>query len=108
MHCEYRLESVEGPRVVMVLVAKLRCSWSMFCLSRCSSAATGFPVTLRDEDITTPFPRDLADIASVSARPYNPYTANDIDGLKGSVTTHDDVTVRDLYRRTFQHVHERP
>lgn len=57
-------------------------SWAVFAIDRCGALATGYSAGIRDEDITTPFGRHLADIAS------------------GMVTERDDVTVRDLYKGT--------
>lgn len=54
-------------------------SWAIFALDRCGALCTGYPASLRDEDITTPFPLGYADIVS------------------GNVSERDDRTVRDLY-----------
>ena len=43
-------------------------SWAVYVVDRCGASATGFPAGLRDEDITTPFPRPMPDIVSVSAK----------------------------------------
>ena len=59
---------------------RIHAFWAVFAIDRCGSLATGYPAGIRDEDITTPFGRHLADIAS------------------GAVSERDDVTVRDLYR----------
>ena len=42
-------------------------SWAVYLLDRCGAASTGFSAGLLDDDIITPFPRPLADIASVSS-----------------------------------------
>jgi hypothetical protein len=42
------------------------CSWAVYSIERSAAFATGFPAALADADITTPFARPLADIASVS------------------------------------------
>lgn len=41
-------------------------SWAVFSLDRSSSAMTGFSSEFADDDVTTPWPRELSDIASVS------------------------------------------
>lgn len=37
-------------------------------IQRACELATSFPLSISDDDVTTPFARDLADIASVSLR----------------------------------------
>jgi hypothetical protein len=59
---------------------RIHAFWAVFAIDRCGSIATGYPAGFRDEDITTPFGRSLADICS------------------GAVSERDDMTVRDLYR----------
>ncbi|KAK1921689.1 hypothetical protein DB88DRAFT_443137, partial [Papiliotrema laurentii] len=58
-------------------------SWSILAVERTGALATGFPCGIADADIITPFPRAFGDIAS------------------RSVTQHDDLTIRDLYRHTY-------
>lgn len=41
------------------------CSWIVFIVERAGALATGFPSTIRDEDILTPFGKPLNDISSV-------------------------------------------
>ncbi|EAL22312.1 hypothetical protein CNBB4870 [Cryptococcus deneoformans B-3501A] len=51
-------------------------------LERAGALATGFPSTIRDEDILTPFGKPLSDISSQN------------------VTLHDDITITDMYHDT--------
>jgi hypothetical protein len=86
--------------------------------------------SFRDNDITTPWPRELSDIASVSlfllfylndptpacVTPHKNGKGKEMDRTKekrkadkqGMVTLQDDVTLRDLYRADrYQHSNER-
>jgi hypothetical protein len=86
--------------------------------------------SFRDNDITTPWPRELSDIASVSlcllilfqcpppacVTLYKNGKGKEMDGTRekrkadkqGMVTLQDDVTLRDLYRADrYQHTNER-
>ncbi|ODO08602.1 hypothetical protein L198_00333 [Cryptococcus wingfieldii CBS 7118] len=55
-------------------------SWCVYSIERCGALATGFPSSLNDGDIITPFGRPIDEIASQT------------------VTSADDTSVRDLYR----------
>lgn len=45
------------------------CSWCIYSVDRCGALATGFPSSISDDDILTPFGRPLDDISSVSLQP---------------------------------------
>ncbi|WWD21638.1 hypothetical protein CI109_106124 [Kwoniella shandongensis] len=68
------------PEDAIELAERVHAFWCVYAIERCGALATGFPSAIRDEDITTPFGRPFDDIASQS------------------VTQHDDITIRDLYR----------
>lgn len=74
-----RIFLLPPPEDAVELGERIHAFWSVFAIDRCGALATGYPSGISDEDITTPFGRPLADIAS------------------GSVSERDDVTVRDLY-----------
>lgn len=42
------------------------CSWCVYSVERCGALATGFPSSISDDDILTPFGLPLDDISSVS------------------------------------------
>ncbi|WVO16679.1 hypothetical protein L204_104359 [Cryptococcus depauperatus] len=70
------------PEDSIELAERVHAFWSVYATERCGALATGFPSSINDDDIATPFPALLDDIASQS------------------VTLQNDVTVRDLYRNT--------
>ncbi|WWC68074.1 uncharacterized protein I206_101993 [Kwoniella pini CBS 10737] len=81
-----RVHLLPPPEDAVELAERVHAFWCVYAIEKCGAFATGFPSSLRDEDIATPFGRPLDQIASQS------------------VTLQDDVTIRDLYRGTaFPH-----
>lgn len=79
-------------------------SWAIVAIERCGALATGFPGGISDNDVVTPFPRPFADIASVRGLLMHSLRRKvcgwDAD-LQRTVTQHDDLTIRDLYRSSY-------
>nr|XP_018265326.1 uncharacterized protein I303_01690 [Kwoniella dejecticola CBS 10117]OBR87484.1 hypothetical protein I303_01690 [Kwoniella dejecticola CBS 10117] len=77
-----RVHLLPPPEDAVELAERVHAFWCVYAIEKCGAFATGFPSSLRDEEIATPFGRPLDQIASQS------------------VTLQDDVTVRDLYKGT--------
>ncbi|KAK6903579.1 hypothetical protein I203_107084 [Kwoniella mangroviensis CBS 8507] len=77
-----RVHLLPPPEDAVELAERVHAFWCVFAIEKSGAFATGFPSSLRDEDIATPFGRPLDEIASQS------------------VTLQDDVTVRDLFKGT--------
>lgn len=74
-------------------------SWAIVAIERCGALATGFPGGISDYDVVTPFPRPFADIASVRGRRKD--GGGQSADMQRTVTQHDDLTIRDLYRSSY-------
>ncbi|OXC70566.1 hypothetical protein AYX13_01043 [Cryptococcus neoformans] len=68
------------PEDAIELAERVHAFWCIYSVDRCGALATGFPSSISDDDILTPFGRPLDDISSQN------------------VTSGDDITVRDLFR----------
>ncbi|WVW78287.1 hypothetical protein I302_100241 [Kwoniella bestiolae CBS 10118] len=77
-----RVHLLPPPEDAVELAERVHAFWCVYSIEKCGAFATGFPSSLRDDDIATPFGRPLDEIASQS------------------VTLQDDVTVRDLFKGT--------
>ncbi|WVQ98216.1 hypothetical protein IAU59_005338 [Kwoniella sp. CBS 9459] len=75
-----RIHLLPPPEDSIELAERVHAFWCVYAIERCGALATGFPSSLGDTDISTPFGRPLDEIASQS------------------VTIQDDVTIRDLYK----------
>ncbi|OCF30778.1 hypothetical protein I316_07585 [Kwoniella heveanensis BCC8398] len=75
-----RVHLLPPPEDSIELAERVHAFWCVYAIERCGALATGFPSSLGDTDISTPFGRPLDEIASQS------------------VTIQDDVTIRDLYK----------
>ncbi|WVQ75879.1 hypothetical protein IAR50_005513 [Cryptococcus sp. DSM 104548] len=67
------------PENALELAERVHAFWCVYSIERCGALATGFPSSLNDGDIITPFARPIDEIASV-------------------ITSADDSSVRNLYR----------
>ncbi|WWC86753.1 uncharacterized protein L201_001631 [Kwoniella dendrophila CBS 6074] len=77
-----RVHLLPAPEDAVELAERVHAFWCVYAIEKCGAFATGFPSSLRDEEIATPFGRPLDEIASQT------------------VTSQDDVTIRDLYQGT--------
>ncbi|ODO07861.1 hypothetical protein I350_03441 [Cryptococcus amylolentus CBS 6273] len=68
------------PEDAVELAERVHAFWCVYSIERCGALATGFPSSLNDGDIITPFGRPIDEIASQT------------------VTSADDTSVRNLYR----------
>ncbi|KAL7419330.1 hypothetical protein Q5752_006168 [Cryptotrichosporon argae] len=68
------------PEDAIELGDRIHAFWAVFAIDRCGALATGYPSGFTDADITTPFPKDVTDIAS------------------NNVTHQDDFTVSHMFR----------
>ncbi|KIR41067.1 hypothetical protein I307_03231 [Cryptococcus deuterogattii 99/473] len=68
------------PEDSIELAERVHAFWCVYSVERCGALATGFPSSISDDDILTPFGLPLDDISSQN------------------VTSADDITIRDLYR----------
>ncbi|KIR76875.1 hypothetical protein I305_06375 [Cryptococcus gattii E566] len=75
-----RVHLLSPPRDPTELGERVQTFWIVFIVERSGALATGFPSTIRDEDILTPLAKPLSDISSQN------------------VTLHDDVTITDMYQ----------
>ncbi|WRT64635.1 uncharacterized protein IL334_001569 [Kwoniella shivajii] len=82
-----RIHLLPPPEDAIELAERVHAFWCVYAIEKCGALATGFPSSLRDEEISTPFGRPLDEIASQA------------------VTSQDDLTIRDLYRGN---AHPRP
>ncbi|TYJ56048.1 hypothetical protein B9479_003291 [Cryptococcus floricola] len=68
------------PEDAVELAERVHAFWCVYSIERCGALATGFPSSLNDGDIITPFGRPIDEIASQT------------------VTSADDASIRNLYR----------